>query len=229
LGSDESPTVLGVTASSSTTKTDDEQDAGTTTEPDADATDDATESQPADATGADAASDADAASGEASDDAAEKSEDDAADAEPDEPVRTGGGSSLAAGAAAVVSAGLGLASITGTWLSDLMSSRQELIGQINSSQEAPPAEQLATIYGSPWHTTALFNGFFAIAALIAAGLALLLPVVTKTSKESPTWVRAVAIGGLTLGVLGLAIAATMWFEPFTDLPTVPEQPAVPQG
>ena len=132
-------------------------------------------------------------------------------------------SSVAGGAAAVVSAGLGLASLTGTWLGDLMSSRQELIGQING-QTATPAEQVATIYGTPWHTTALFNGFFALAAIIVAGAALVVPAFRKSGDESPTWVRAVAFGGLVLGTIGLVIAAAMWFDVFTQLPEVPEMP-----
>ena len=132
-------------------------------------------------------------------------------------------SGLAAGATAVVAAGLGLASLTGTWLSDLMASRQELIGQING-QTATPEEQVATIYGTPWHTTALFNGFFALTAIILAGVALAIPTITKDGRGSPAWVRAVAVGGLALGALGLLIAAVMWFDVFTDLPAVPEAP-----
>lgn len=140
--------------------------------------------------------------------------------EPAETARSGL-SSVAVGAAAVVGAALGLASLTGTWLSDLMSSRQELIGQIDG-QSATPPEQVAAIYGTPWHTTALFNGFFALAAILVAGAALVVPAFSKTGEESPTWVRAVAFGGLVLGTIGLVIAAVMWFDVFTELPAVPE-------
>lgn len=146
--------------------------------------------------------------------------------EPAETARSGL-SGVAAGAAAVVSAGLGVASLTGTWLSDIMASRQELIGQINSGQTAPPDEQIAKIFGSPWHTTALFNGFFALAAIIMAVAALIISALSKNGEGSPTWVRAVAIGGLALGTIGLVIAAVMWFDVFTELPTVPE-PTIPQ-
>ena len=146
--------------------------------------------------------------------------DEAVGGEPTETTRSAL-SSVAAGAAAVVGAGLGLASLTGTWLSDLMSSRQELIGQING-QTATPAEQVATIYGTPWHTTALFNGFFALAAIIVAGAALIMPAFSKHGEGSPTWARAVAFGGLALGTIGLVIAAVMWFDVFTELPALPE-------
>jgi hypothetical protein len=164
------------------------------------------------------------------DEAGDEADEDAGESVAGEPAEPGRSdlSRLAAGAAAVVGAGLGLASLTGTWLSDLISERQELIGQING-QTATPEEQVATIYGTPWHTTALINGCFALAAIVVAGAVLLLPAFRKTGEESPTWVRAVAVGGVALGVIGLVIAAVMWFDVFTDLPAIPEQPALPPG
>jgi hypothetical protein len=201
----------------SDTAADEEQAAGTKTE-DADAA--AEEAGEAGGTEPEADRDSDDTPDETdatTDEADEADEPD--DGEPDEPA-SGGLSSVAAGAAAVVGAGLGLASLTGTWLSDLMSSRQELIGQIHG-QTATPAEQVAAIYGTPWHTTALFNGFFALAAILVAGGALVIPTFSRNSEESPTWVRAVALGGLALGTIGLVIAALMWFDVFTELPAVP--------
>lgn len=128
-----------------------------------------------------------------------------------EPVAASTG--VLAGAGAVIGAGLGLSSLTGTWIGTLMSDRQQLIGQINSSSAAT-AKQIAQIYGSPWHTVALFNGLFGLAAIIVAGVVLL------TAKSAAPWTRAVAWGGLALGVLGLFIAGVMWFDVFTDLPQV---------
>lgn len=205
-------------SSSRTTDTaaDEEQAAGAKTE-DADAaadeeTGEASESEP------EVDRDSDDARGETA--ATTHDADEGVGGEPAGTARSGL-SSVAAGAAAVVGAGLGLASLTGTWLSDLMSSRQELIGQIDG-QTATPAEQVATIYGTPWHTTALFNGFFALAAILVAGAALVIPAFSKNGGESPTWVRTVAFGGLALGTIGLVIAAVMWFDVFTELPAVPE-------
>jgi hypothetical protein len=205
-------------SSSRTTDTaaDEEQAAGAKTE-DADAaadeeTGEASESEP------EVDRDSDDARGETA--ATTHDADEGVGGEPAGTARSGL-SSVAAGAAAVVGAGLGLASLTGTWLSDLMSSRQELIGQIDG-QTATPAEQVATIYGTPWHTTALFNGFFALAAILVAGAALVIPAFSENGGESPTWVRTVAFGGLALGTIGLVIAAVMWFDVFTELPAVPE-------
>jgi hypothetical protein len=226
----------------SDTAADEEQAAGTKTE-DADesgdeVTGESSESEPeAGGEGADAPTEAAADTDTDADTAdtadttdADKSAGDADKSAGGEPAETAGGglSGVVAGVAAVVGAGLGLASLTGTWLSDVMSSRQELIGQING-QTATPEEQIATIYGSQWHTTALFNGFFALAAILVTAAALAIPAFGKNSGPSPTWVRAVAVGGLALGTIGLVIAAVMWFDVFTDLPVVPEmeQPTAP--
>ncbi|MCW2857671.1 MAG: hypothetical protein JWR52_3286 [Marmoricola sp.] len=116
------------------------------------------------------------------------------------------------GAAAVVAAALGLSSLTGTWIGTLMSDREQLIGQI-ASQSGSSAKQIADIYGTPWHTVALFNGTFALAAIIVAAVTLLL-------RPSAPWAKAVAWGALALGVLGLLIAGVMYFDVFTHLPVV---------
>ncbi|MEV6565554.1 hypothetical protein [Streptomyces kronopolitis] len=121
--------------------------------------------------------------------------------------------SVAAGAGAVVAAGLGLASVTGTWLGTLMAERQTLMGQINL-QTGKTRDQIAAVYGTPWHTTALVNGVFALLAVIAA-------VVVLTGRRA-TWVRAVAWGGLALGVLGILISAGMYLDLFANMPVVPK-------
>ncbi|WP_329146113.1 hypothetical protein OIU91_13530 [Streptomyces sp. NBC_01456] len=120
---------------------------------------------------------------------------------------------VAAGAGAVVAAGLGLASVTGTWLGTLMAERQTLMGQINL-QTGKTRDQIAAVYGTPWHTTALVNGVFALLAVIAA-------VVVLTGRRA-TWVRAVAWGGLALGVLGILISAGMYLDLFANMPVVPK-------
>ncbi|MFD8546681.1 hypothetical protein [Streptomyces sp. NPDC059649] len=121
---------------------------------------------------------------------------------------------VAAGAGAVVAAGLGLASVTGTWLGTLMAERQTLMGQINL-QAGKATDQISAMYGTPWHTTALVNGVFAVlAALVAA--------VVLTRPRAATWVRAVAWGGLALGALGLLISAGMYLDLFASMPTLPK-------
>lgn len=120
-----------------------------------------------------------------------------------------------AGAAAVIAAGLGLSSLTGTWIADLMAERQNIIAQA-AGTATTTNQQIAMLYGTPWHTTALFNGLFAFAAILVGGIVLL------TARTSAPWVRALAWGALALGVIGLFIAGVMWFDVFTDIPHVAE-------
>ncbi|MCZ4121511.1 hypothetical protein [Streptomyces sp. H39-S7] len=135
-----------------------------------------------------------------------------------EPAGTRGAPGLAAAAASVVAVGLGLSSLTGTWIGDLMQDREQLIGNIKSSGGTPHA-QLAAAYGTPWHTVALFNGIFAVVAILVAAVVLFRPGRPATAGNH--WSQALAWGGLILGVLGLLIAGVMWFDVFTDLPLLP--------
>ncbi|MFG2529966.1 hypothetical protein [Streptomyces sp. NPDC048516] len=162
------------------------------------------------------------------DNAALAAQDEAGDLEADDGVDTfdhgphtaGSTTSIAAGAGAVVAAGLGLASVTGTWLGTTLAERANLMGQIKvQSGKAQAADQISAVYGASWHTNALVNGFFALLAVIAA------TVVVTTTRHRPTWVRAVAWGGLALGVLGILISAGMYLDLFGSMPTVPKAPA----
>ncbi len=124
------------------------------------------------------------------------------------------------GAAALVALGLALASLTGTWIGTVMAQREQLIGQI--AAQAHPSEQLALQFGSPWHTTELFNGVFALAAALVAAVVL----ISQTGAERPAsatvpWIRAVAWGAVVLGVIGLVVAGLMYFDVFTALPHLP--------
>ncbi|WP_030373088.1 hypothetical protein [Streptomyces rimosus] len=121
--------------------------------------------------------------------------------------------SVASGAGAVAAAGLGLASLTGTWMGTVLAERQTLLGQIKL-QTGKATDQIGTVYGAPWHTHALVNGLFALLAVVVAAL-----VLTRTR---PAWVRAVAWGGLALGVLGIIVSAGMYFDLFASLPTLPK-------
>ncbi|OKI09181.1 hypothetical protein A6A06_00140 [Streptomyces sp. CB02923] len=121
--------------------------------------------------------------------------------------------SVASGAGAVAAAGLGLASLTGTWAGTVLAERQTLLGQIKL-QTGKATDQIGTVYGAPWHTHALVNGIFALLAIVVAGLVLTWP--------RPTWVRAVAWGGIALGVVGIIVSAGMYFDLFASMPTLPK-------
>ncbi|PNE38818.1 hypothetical protein [Streptomyces noursei] len=155
---------------------------------------------------------ADTAAADAATDDATETDDDTADEvdTPEEPAP-----SAAAGAGAVVAAGLGLASVTGTWLGTLLAERQTVLGQIKL-QSGKVTDQIGAVYGTPWHTTALVNGVFAVLAMLVAAVVL--------TGRRPTWVRAVAWGGLALGLLGLLISAGMYLDLFASLPSLPKAP-----
>lgn len=142
----------------------------------------------------------------------EQSQDDSQDAA-GEPAAPG----VAVATASLVSAGVGLASLTGTWLGTMIANRLELAGQIKA-QSGAVANPIAAVYGTPWHANALVNGVFALIAIVVAGVALL------QNRAAPQWVKATAAAGLTLGVLGLIIAGAMYFDVFSALPAMPPQP-----
>lgn len=137
------------------------------------------------------------------------------------PAPTGG---FAAGAAAVVSAGLGLCSLTGTALGDMLRARKELMGQIEASTGGGGGDQIGSIYSAPWDTTALLNGFFAFIAVVVGGA--LLAVHAKRADTHP-WVKAVALGGVALGALGLIVAGGMYLDLFASKPELPAAPPTP--
>ncbi|MFE7776889.1 hypothetical protein ACFU5O_23955 [Streptomyces sp. NPDC057445] len=124
---------------------------------------------------------------------------------------------FAAGAAAVVSAGLGLGSLTGTPLSDMLRSRKELIGQIEASTGGG-GDQINAFYSAPWHTAALVNGIFALAAVVIGGA---LVAVHARRADTRPWVKAVALGGVALGGIGLLVAGGMYLDVFAGTPELP--------
>lgn len=128
---------------------------------------------------------------------------------------------VGAGAAAVVSAGLGLSSLTGTSLSDMLRSRTEIVGQIESAIGGG-GDQVEALYGAPWHTAALVNGIFALVAVLIGGGVVLAARTRQTGTGQP-WVTAVALGGVVLGAIGLLVAGGMYLDLFAA------QPALPSG
>jgi len=131
---------------------------------------------------------------------------------------TGG---FVAGAGAVVSAGLALCSISGTSVGEMLHSRKELIGQIESSTGGG-GDQINAFYSAPWHTAAFLNGIFAFLAVVIGGV--LLAVVAQRA-DTRSWVKAVALGGVILGAIGLLIAFGMYFDLFANAPELPKTPS----
>lgn len=145
--------------------------------------------------------------------ASETDEHDEAQEEPeaDETVRAST-SGIAAAAAGIVAAALGVVALSGSWIGKIAAERQTLIGQIETGQGGTPAQQISAIYGDAWHTTALVNGIFALLALIVGVAVLAWP-------QKAGWVRAFAVAGVVLGVLGLIVSVGMYFDLFMGLPS----------
>lgn len=119
---------------------------------------------------------------------------------------------IVAGAGAVAGAALGLASVTGTWAGTVLAERQTVLGQIKL-QTGKTQDQIAAVYTTPWHTTALVNGIFAVLALVVTGVVLL-------RRPQAAWTRAVAWGGFALAVVGLVIAGGMYLDLFASAPKI---------
>ncbi|MGH3588685.1 MAG: hypothetical protein ACRDQ0_20440 [Pseudonocardia sp.] len=130
---------------------------------------------------------------------------------------------LGAGAAAVVSAGLAVASLTGTGVGDMLRARAEIVGQIEASVGGGAVDQVAVLYGSPWDTAALVNGAIALVALVIGAV---VQAAHSGRPATPTWVRAVALGGVVLGGIGLLVAAGMYFDLFAAAPELPRTPTM---
>ncbi|MFJ1898197.1 hypothetical protein [Streptomyces sp. NPDC088115] len=127
---------------------------------------------------------------------------------------------LGTAAAAVVSVGLGIVSLTGAWSGRVAAERETLIGQIKTSSGGSAAQQISEIYGDAWHATALVNGLFGIVALLVGCYVLVRPAFGAPSAHPQAgWVRAVAKGGIALGVIGVLVSVGMYFDLIVALPT----------
>ncbi|TXS38306.1 hypothetical protein [Streptomyces sp. OR43] len=129
---------------------------------------------------------------------------------------------LGTAAAAVVSVGLAIVSLSGAWSGRVAAERETLIGQFKTSSGATASQQISEIYGDAWHATALVNGLFGLLALLVGVYVLVRPAFGAPSAHpQPGWIRAVAKGGIALGVLGVLIAVCMYFDLIVALPTAP--------
>lgn len=136
------------------------------------------------------------------------------------PVSGGAAGGFASGAAAVVSFGLGLSSLTGTALGDMLRARMEVIGQIalGGGTGSGGVDQVQALYGDPWHAAAFANGIFAVLAVLVGGAVL---AVYSGQANGRTWVRSVALGGFVLGLGGALIAGGMYFDLLAPQPQLP--------
>ncbi|MEV5984997.1 hypothetical protein AB0L85_08225 [Streptomyces sp. NPDC052051] len=123
------------------------------------------------------------------------------------------------GAGAVVSAGLAVVSLTGSWVSTVASARETLLGQLKTSTSASVGQQIKAVYGEAWHATALWGGAFALAALIVGVAVLARPAFGAPGKAQAPWIKSVAWGGVSLGVIGLLLAVLKYTDILLGLPS----------
>lgn len=116
-----------------------------------------------------------------------------------------GSTGLLSAAAGVVATGLGVVGLSGGWAGRVAAERQTLLGQIKTPQDATMADRISALYSDAWHTTALFNGMFALLAVVIGAA-----VLTRPGK--PSWVRAFGLAGAVLGGIGLLISIGMYFD-----------------
>ncbi|MEU6090322.1 hypothetical protein ABZ865_26650 [Streptomyces sp. NPDC047085] len=128
-------------------------------------------------------------------------------------------SGVGQGAGAVVSVVLGLVSLNGGWIGTVASAREQLIGQLRTSTSASVATQLKEVYGDAWHTTALWAGLFALAALIIGVVVLARPAFGAPGRPQEPWIRSVSWAGVSLGVVGLLLAVLKYSDALLGLPS----------
>ncbi|MFJ9040236.1 hypothetical protein ACIRF8_27105 [Streptomyces sp. NPDC102406] len=122
------------------------------------------------------------------------------------------------GAGAIVSAGLGVIALSGSWLGTVASARESLIGQLNTAQSASVAKQVSEVYGDSWHAAALVGGAFSLLALLVGAFVLVKPAFGVPGRAQATWIKSAAWAGVSLGVLGLLLAAAKYTDLLLGLP-----------
>jgi hypothetical protein len=136
-----------------------------------------------------------------------------------EAVQEEGPSGIGQGAGAVVSAGLGIVSLTGSWVGTVASARESLIGQLQNSQNSSVAKLIKEGYGDAWQATALWGGLFALTALIVGVVVLARPAFGAPGKPQAPWIKSVAWAGVSLGVIGLFLAVLKYTDVLLGLPS----------
>ncbi|MFF7239568.1 hypothetical protein [Streptomyces collinus] len=123
------------------------------------------------------------------------------------------------GAGAVVSAALGVVSLSGGWVGTVAAARETLVGQLRTSSGASVGKQIKEVYGDAWHTTALWAGLFALAALAVGVVVLIRPAFGTPGRPQAAWIRSVAWAGVSLGVVGLLLAVLKYSDALLALPS----------
>ncbi|WP_320782492.1 hypothetical protein [Streptomyces sp. CRN 30] len=173
----------------------------------------ATDGEAVEATGSTEATEATGSADEPTENAeATEGAEPAAEAEPEGP------SGVGQGAGAVVSAALGLVSLTGSWLGNIAQAKKSLEAQMSTSSSSDVGVLLEKGYAEPWQATAMWGGFFALAALIVGVVVLARPAFGAPGRPQAPWIKSVAWAGVALGVIGLLLAVLKYTGVLLDVP-----------
>ncbi|QFR00509.1 hypothetical protein F9278_34900 [Streptomyces phaeolivaceus] len=125
------------------------------------------------------------------------------------------------GAAGIVSVVLGLVSLTGGWVGTVASARAEITGQIEmqAATNATVATQLQAVYGDAWQANALWGGIFALVGLIVGVAVLVRPAFGDPDQVQTPWIKSVAWAGVSVGFIGLVLAALKYSDILLALPS----------
>jgi MFS family permease len=118
-------------------------------------------------------------------------------------------SGFVSGAFGITSLLLAIASLGGGWLGTVYGQRSEYLVELKTTTQSAQASLNA--FHSNWHGEAAIAGIFAIAALLVGGGVLTAPALLLSGR-APAWVRATALGGIIIGLIGLLLALLTWFD-----------------
>ncbi|MGW8066468.1 hypothetical protein ACVV2G_30340 [Streptomyces ziwulingensis] len=131
-----------------------------------------------------------------------------------------GATGVGQGAGAVVSAGLGIVSLTGSWVGTVASDRESVFGQLETSSSSDVQTMLEKGYGEAWQATAFWGGVFALIALIVGVVVLVRPAFGAPGKPQAAWIKSVSWAGVALGVIGLILAVLKYTDVILAVPSV---------
>ncbi|MFE5399106.1 hypothetical protein ACFQ9U_31675 [Streptomyces sp. NPDC056568] len=145
---------------------------------------------------------------------------DAADAAAPGAAADQGATGVGQGAGAVVSAGLGIVSLTGSWVGTVASARESVFGQLETTSSSNVQTMLEKGYGEAWQATALWGGVFALIALIVGVVVLVRPAFGVPGRPQAAWIKSVSWAGVALGVIGLILAVLKYTDVMLSVPSV---------
>ncbi|MFE2435902.1 hypothetical protein [Streptomyces sp. NPDC059409] len=168
---------------------------------------------------AEAAEATEAAGTDAPDGAGPEADADITDKTDDTDATEAGPTGVGQGAGAVVSAGLGIVSLTGSWVGTVASARESLMGQLETSSSSNVGTLIEKGYGNAWQATAMWGGVFALVALIVGVVVLARPAFGAPGRPQAPWIKSVARAGVALGVIGLLLAVLKYTDVLLGLPS----------